>query len=108
MQEKGATACEAVAKSINSLIVLFVIDCNGGMPIRGSTKTQAAGLYLKQHRPIWGSEPELHTAGPVLFFQKQGDSGLPNLLPFTRPVESGASGVLKLDRSGGRHYLIGR
>ena len=31
-----------------------------------------------------------------------------DLLPFTRPVESGASGVLKLDRSGGRHYLIGR
>ena len=31
-----------------------------------------------------------------------------DLLPFTGPVESGASGVLKLDSSGGRHYLIGR
>lgn len=31
-----------------------------------------------------------------------------DLLPFTGPVESGASGVPKLDSSSGRHYLIGR
>jgi len=31
-----------------------------------------------------------------------------DLLPFTRPLESGASGVLKLDASGGSHSLIGR
>jgi hypothetical protein len=31
-----------------------------------------------------------------------------DLLPFTGPVESSASGILKLDGNGGRRYLIGR
>jgi hypothetical protein len=31
-----------------------------------------------------------------------------DLLPLTGPVESRASGVLKLDSSGGSHYLIWR
>ncbi|GGF28963.1 hypothetical protein GCM10011383_45860 [Hymenobacter cavernae] len=31
-----------------------------------------------------------------------------DLLPFTEPARSRASGVLKLDRSGGSYYLIGR
>lgn len=39
------------------------------------------------------------------FATQQGPS---DLLPFPGPLESGASGVLKLDGSSGRHYLIGR
>jgi hypothetical protein len=31
-----------------------------------------------------------------------------DLLPFTGPVESSASGILKLDGNGGSRYLIGR
>jgi hypothetical protein len=30
-----------------------------------------------------------------------------DLLPFTEPVESSASGILKLDSSSGSYYLIG-
>jgi transposase len=56
-----------------------------------------------------GRPPSLDAAAQnwLVAYMKEHPSTT-DLLPFTKPVESRASGVLKLDSSGSCHYLIGR